>query len=128
MKDSRKKFSLTERLGSFRYAFRGILDLVRYEHNFRIHLVILISVVMAGFFFRISAAEWLAIIVVSALVLVSESFNSAIEFLSDSIVKEMDEKIRTAKDIAAAAVLISAVTAIITGLVIFIPELLKLFV
>jgi diacylglycerol kinase len=128
MKDSRKKFSLTERLGSFRYAFRGILDLVRYEHNFRIHLVILISVVMAGFFFRISAAEWLAIIVVSALVLVSESFNSAIEFLSDSIVKGMDEKIRTAKDIAAAAVLISAVTAIITGLVIFIPELLKLFV
>jgi diacylglycerol kinase (ATP) len=126
MKDRGKKFSLSERLGSFRYAFKGILDLVRFEHNFRIHLIILTAVILAGIFFRISVTEWLVILVVSALVLVSEGFNSAIEFMSDTITDGMDYKIRSAKDIAAAAVLISVLTAVIAGFVIFIPELMKL--
>jgi diacylglycerol kinase (ATP) len=127
MNDSRKKFSLSERMRSFSYAFRGILVLVKSGHNFRIHLVILLTVIIAGIAFNILLTDWLWILVVSALVLVSEAFNSAIEFLSDAVTGGMDERIRNAKDTAAAAVLISATAAIITGLIIFIPELLKLF-
>jgi len=127
MGETKNKFSFAERLRSFRYAFNGISDLVRNEHNFRIHLVVLFIVILAGIILRISLTEGMAILFVSALVLVSESFNSSLEYLSDAVSTEDDERIRKAKDIAAAAVLISALTAIVTGSVIFIPELLKLF-
>jgi diacylglycerol kinase len=127
MKTRRGKFSLRDRLRSFRYAFSGIIELIREEHNFRIHLAVLIIIIAAGIFFSISLSSWFAIIFVSALVLVSESINSSIEKLADAINPEPDETIRKAKDIAAAAVLISAITAVITGLLIFTPYLLRLF-
>jgi diacylglycerol kinase len=127
MKTRRRKFSPADRLRSFRYAFRGIIDLILEEHNFRIHLVVLIIIIAAGIFFRISLTSWFAIIFVSALVLVCESFNSSIEMLADAINPEADERIRKAKDIAAAAVLISAIAAVITGLLIFAPHIMKLF-
>jgi len=127
MKDGSRKFTLADRIRSFRYAFRGIIDLISVEHNFRIHLSVLIIVIAAGIFFRISFTSWFAIIFVSALVLVSESFNTSIEKLSDLINPEPEEKIRKVKDIAAAAVLISAIAAVITGLMIFVPHLVKLF-
>ena len=127
MNDRDKKFSLFERLRSFRYAFNGIIDLIRYEHNFRIHLFVLLTVILAGVIFRISLTEWMAILFVSALVLISESFNSSLEHLSDAVSPGTNEKIRRAKDVAAAAVLISVIAAILTGLIIFIPKSLSLF-
>ena len=127
MNDRDKKFSLFERLRSFRYAFNGIIDLIRYEHNFRIHLFVLLTVILAGVIFRISLTEWMAILFVSALVLISESFNSSLENLSDAVSPGTNEKIRRAKDVAAAAVLISVIAAILTGLIIFIPKSLSLF-
>jgi len=126
MSDKGKKFSIKERLKSFRFAFNGIWALIRYEHNFRIHLAIFIVVLSAGTIFRISLTEWLAVLFVSALVLVSESFNTSLEHLSDVVSPGADEKIRRAKDTAAAAVLISAMAAILTGIMIFGPKLLKL--
>ena len=126
MESKGKKFSFADRLRSFRYAFRGIIELIIGEHNFRIHLVILIIIIAAGIIFRIELTSWFAIILVSALVLVSESFNTSVEKLADVINPEPDERIRKAKDIAAAAVLISAIAAVITGLLIFGPHLLKL--
>ena len=127
MNDRDKKFSLFERLRSFRYAFNGIIDLIRYEHNFRIHLFVLLTVILAGVIFRISLTEWMAILFVSALVLISESFNTSVEHLSDAVSPGTNEKIRRAKDVAAAAVLISVIAAILTGLIIFIPKSLSLF-
>lgn len=127
MKAKERKFSFAERLHSFGYAFRGISELIRREHNFRIHLAVLIIVIAAGIFFRISSTSWIVIILVSALVLVSESFNTSVEKLADVISPEPDERIRMAKDIAAAAVLISAIAAVIAGLLIFVPHLMKLF-
>ena len=127
MKAKGSKFSFADRLQSFRYAFRGITELLRGEHNFRIHLAVLIVVIAAGIFFSISSSSWLAIIIVSALVLVSESFNTSVEKLADIINPEPDERIRKAKDIGAAAVLISAIASVIAGLVIFVPHLIKLF-
>jgi diacylglycerol kinase len=128
MNDRDKKFSVAERLKSFRFAVNGIYELIRYGHNFRIHLVILFAVIPAGIILRISITEWLAIVFVSALVLVSEGFNTSLEHLSDAISTESNEKLRRAKDVAAAAVLISALAAVITGLMIFVPELIELFV
>lgn len=120
-------FSLTDRFRSFRFAFRGILDVLKYEHNFRIHITILLLVIAAGISLKISEYEWLIIIIVSALVLISECLNSSIEHLADAIKPDEDERIRKVKDIAAAAVLISAIAAAVTGAIIFIPYLLELF-
>jgi len=127
MKDRERKFSLSARLGSFRFAFNGIMELLRHEPNFRIHLIILTFVIAAGIFFNISSADWIAVILVSALVLSGECLNSAIEKLSDAVTPETNERIRKAKDMAAGAVLISAISAVITGIIIFLPELIKLF-
>lgn len=127
MNNKGNKFSLSERLRSFRYAFNGMIDLIRYGHNFRIHLVILLAEILAGIIIGISLTEWMAILLVSSLVLISESFNTSLEHLSDAVSPGANENIRKAKDIAAAAVLISAITAIITGLIIFVPKLLNLF-
>lgn len=122
----KKDFSLTSRLKSFSPAFHGIITLLRYEHNARIHLVILIIVIVAGILLRISATDWLAILFVSGLVFASECFNTAVEYLSDLITDEQNENIRRAKDVAAAGVLIASAVSVITGFIIFIPEILKL--
>ena len=121
----KKDFRLTSRLNSFKPAFHGIVTLVRYEHNARIHLAVLIPVIIAGIFLRISTTDWLAILFVSGLVLASECFNTAIEYLSDLITDEQNENIRRAKDVAAAGVLIASAVSVITGFIIFIPEILK---
>ncbi len=123
--DSHRPFRLMDRLKSFRYAFRGLLTLFRSEHNARIHLVILIIVILAGILLRISAIDWIAILFVSGLVFISECFNTAIENLSDLITDKPDENIRRAKDVSAAAVLLSALISVAVGLMIFIPAILK---
>jgi diacylglycerol kinase len=125
-RDVRKPFRVGDRLRSFSAAFKGIAMVIRYEDNARIHLAVLTAVIIAGFFFRITVHEWIAIVIVSGLVLMSECFNTAIENLSDMITTEKNENIRKAKDAAAAGVLISAAAALITGIIIFFPAVMRL--
>jgi diacylglycerol kinase len=120
-------FSLAQRLKSFRYAFRGIVTLLKHEHNARIHLFLLIIVIIAGVLLRLTETKWLAILFVTGLVFISECFNTAIEYLSDQITGEENENIRKAKDVAAAGVLIAAAISVVTGIIIFLPELVRLF-
>lgn len=122
----RKKFSLAERLLSFRHAFRGIFCVIRSQHNFRIHLGFAILVVLAGFLFSISALEWLVLMLTIALVLSLEMINSAIEYLVDLVTKERHPLAAKVKDIAAGAVLVAAIISIIIGLIIFIPKIMSL--
>ena len=86
-----------------------------------------VLVIIAGLLFRISTAEWIAVIFAIGLVLAAEAVNSAIERLSDVVQPEKDDRIRDVKDISAGAVLICAVTAVIIGIIVFLPKLLKLF-
>jgi diacylglycerol kinase (ATP) len=124
--DQIKKFKINERLKSFRNAFSGIAGLLRYEHNARIHLLILIVVLLVGIFLRISSSEWIAVVFASGLVFISECFNTAVEYLSDVVSPEYNEKIKGAKDVAAAGVLISAIIAVIIGVIVFLPHLYML--
>jgi diacylglycerol kinase len=117
---------MAQRMRSFRYAFRGMASLLRYEHNARIHLAILVAVIAAGILLKISLADWMAILIVSGLVFISECFNTAIENLADIIADQPNEYIRRAKDVAAAGVLLSAIIAVAVGLMVFIPAILKL--
>ena len=119
-------FSLRRRLNGFRYAFRGIRLLLRYEHNARIQAVIGICTITGGFLFKISSVEWVWIILATGTVLAAEAFNSAIEKLSDVVSPGYSEAIRCIKDIAAGAVLFTAITATLIGIIIFLPRFMGL--
>lgn len=122
-----EKFSLKKRIKSFSYAFRGIADLVKNEHNARIHCVAAIAVLIAGFILHLSVIEWVAVTICIGGVFMAEGFNSAVEALADKICKEDDLLIKRSKDIAAGAVLIMALTSVVVGLIIFLPKIIRLF-
>lgn len=121
------KFSIKARLKSFKYAFNGIFYCMRTQHNFWIHLLATIIVILLGFLFDISRAEWLLLIFSIGLVLCLEIINTAIEYLVDIISPQHQKAAGLAKDLAAGAVLIGAITAILIGLIIFSPKFLNLF-
>lgn len=118
MKD--KKFSIKDRIRSFKYAFKGIHSLIRNEHNARIHLCAAILVVCAGFFFGITREEWIAVIFAIGFVFSAEAVNSAIEYVADAFTTEPHELIGKQR-LAAGAVLLAAMAAAIIGSIIFIP-------
>lgn len=120
-------FSLNKRFKSFRYAFNGLKILILEEHNSRIHLVAAMVVVLAGFFFKISALEWTAIVFAIGLVIVLEIINSAIENISDFVSPGQDDKIKKIKDLSAAGVLVGAITAAIIGMIVFVPKIVELW-
>jgi len=114
-------FSIKARLKSFVYAFRGLLVALKEEHNFRIHLVAAVLVIIAGFWLQISRTDWLWLTLAIGLVLVAEIFNTAIERLVDLKQPEQDPKAGKTKDLAAGAVLLAAITSAIIGGLVFWP-------
>jgi len=125
--DSSEKSFLKGRIDSFGNAINGIKLIIGGEKNFRIHLVVLAAVIAAGIFFRLTTVEWLAIILVSGLVLVSECINTAIEHLGDAVSEQQNINLKKAKDTSAAGVLLAAIISVVVGLVIFVPALFRLF-
>lgn len=123
MSKEKSPFSIGKRIRSFGYAFRGLRDLFIYEHNAWIHLLASIVVVVMGFVYQISVTEWIALALVIGFVFSMELVNSAIEKLADVVDSQKNEKIRLVKDLAAAAVLVSAIISVIVGLVIFLPKI-----
>jgi len=110
----------------FVYALNGIWHAAATQLNFRVHLVCALVAVYASYALHISDGEWLWIILCIGMVLVAELFNTAIEFLTDLVSPEYNKKAGLVKDMSAGAVLITAITALIIGLIIFIPKLLVL--
>lgn len=108
---------------SFGYAFSGVAHGFRSQFNFRFHLAALLLVSLAGWYFQLSAGEWLWIVVAATMVLMAELFNTALEVLVDLVSPEIHPKAKIIKDVAAGAVLIASIGAVIIGLIIFIPRL-----
>lgn len=106
----------------FRFAAAGINAALK-GRNFRIQAAIGALAVILGFFLQIDQYEYLAVLIVSGLVLACEAFNSAIEVLCDFICSERNDNIKKVKDISAGAVLISSGFAFMTGLIIFLPKI-----
>jgi diacylglycerol kinase len=123
---TQNKFSLKSRLGSFRFAVNGLLLLLKNEHNSRIHILAAIIAIIMGIIMKLDHYEWSLLIIVIGAVFLTELLNSSIESLADLIDPEFNELIMRAKDYSAAAVLISAIVAIVVGGLIFIPKFLDL--
>jgi diacylglycerol kinase (ATP) len=121
-----KKFLIRDRLKSFKVAFNGIKLLFLNEQNVWIHLLATLCVIIAGFVLKISKSEWIAIIIAIGFVMTLEAINSSIEKLSDFVSPEKQDQIKKVKDLAAAGVLISSITALLIGSIVFIPRIIEM--
>lgn len=119
-----KKFSIIKRAESFTHAGRGIYIFVRSTHNAWIEIVALVIALFAGFYFDISHTDWISLILVSGLVFITEAINTAIEIDIDLTSPNFHPYAKDTKDVAAGAVLISAIVAIVVGILIFAPYIL----
>jgi len=118
-------FKSPDFLKSQGYARNGVKLIFRNERNFRIDIVVAVLVVIAGFLFKISHTDWIAISLVISMVFTAEVLNSAIEALCDTVSQDFKVNIKYAKDVSAGAVLISALVSIITGLIVFLPYIIE---
>jgi len=106
-------------IDSFNYAFEGIIHVLRTQRNLRIHFAIAIAVIAAAAALGVDRFELIVLLIVIAFVLVAEMVNSAIEGAIDVSTTSFDPNAKLAKDIAAGAVLISTITAIAVGYLVF---------
>jgi diacylglycerol kinase (ATP) len=116
-----KRFSIVKRAKSFTHAGRGIWILLKTTHNAWLEISLLLLAVWGGFYFMIPPTSWMFLILAAGFVLSAEAFNTAIEIDMDLTSPEQHPFARDTKDVAAGAVLISAITAALIGLFIFGP-------
>ena len=100
--------------------------MIQCQHNAWIHAVATVAVLGTGIAVRLSRADWCWVILAISIVWTAEAFNTAIEFLADAVTLETNPLIRDAKDVAAGAVLITAIAAAVVGVIVFSPYVVKL--
>ena len=120
-------YSFKKQLKSFTFAWKGILTCAGHEQNITFHLIAAIIVLAAGFCFGISRTEWMVVMLCIGTVIAAELFNSAIERLVDMVSPEWEKIAGEVKDIAAGAVLLTAIAAAIVGMIVFLPYVIALF-
>ena len=117
-----ERFSVQSRLRSFRYSFDGIKSFFKKEHNSWIHFASTIMVFIVSWIVGVTKTEMIALVIVIGIVWTAEIFNTCVERIMDFISTKPDPEIKIIKDLASAAVLVSAIAAFVTGLMIFIPK------
>lgn len=111
---------------SFCYAFVGIKSALKSERNMMIHFCIMTFVIIMGFIFDITKIEWIICLVMFALVISAELFNTALELIVDMLEPNVNSKAKFCKDVSAGAVLFNAIVAFIVGIIIFFPYLFSI--
>jgi len=127
MNETKKRFSLRQRIRSFFYAGRGIRFMIESQHNAWIHALSTGLIIIAGLYFSITRLEWGLVILAVIAVWTAEALNTAFEYLADVSNPDFHPLVMKAKDIAAAAVLIAATGALAIGSIIMIPYIIALF-
>lgn len=112
----------------FKHALQGAGTAFSKDRHLLVHLLIALLVAAAGFLLGLTSMEWLFVISAIFVVLISEVFNTSLEYAVDLVTGEYHELAKHAKDTAALAVLLASLYAAITGLIIFIPKLIGFFV
>ena len=110
---------MKKQLKSFGFAIRGFVGAVCDEGHLRFHLVAAVYVLVFSLFYHFSAVQTAVLVILIALVIAAELFNTAIEKACDAITKEQNEHIKRAKDISAGAVLMMSVAAVIVAVIFF---------
>lgn len=110
------------RLKSVGFAVRGALKLISTEHSVIVQTSLGVILTITGFVIGLNQTEWLFQTFAIGLVLSIEGLNTAVEKIADFIHPDYHEKIGFIKDIAAGSVFFAAMTAIIIGLIIYVPH------
>ncbi len=122
-----KKRGIKRFINSFHYSWDGIKYAFKYEQSMFIHVLVTLLVIICGIIFKLNFHEWLLCIVLIGLVIATELINTAIEAVVDLACPEIHPLAKTAKDTAAAAVFVFAITAFLCGLFLFVPKMIALF-
>ena len=107
-------------------AFRGVAQSIRQQSSYRVHFFFALVVPIAGALVRLYLLEWCFVLLLIAVVIATEMFNTSIETLARTITNKCDERIGHALDIASGAVLVISICAAILGAVIFATALMRL--
>jgi diacylglycerol kinase len=119
---------LMGRAFSFKYAFNGLFYAIQTQKNIRIHLVATVVVLLFSALVKITPLELTLIVIVIGIVWIAEIFNTAIEKLVDLCSPQYHLLAKLSKDLAAAGVLVAAMTAVLVGIIVFLPYVLKLII
>jgi diacylglycerol kinase (ATP) len=120
-----RPFRFTGRIRSFKYAFAGLWTMLRSQPNAWIHACATVAVVCAGLVAGVSPAEWCCLVLAIMAVWTAEALNTAFEFLADVASPDFHPLVKHAKDVAAAAVLISAIGAAVIGIHVLGPHVVN---
>lgn len=112
---------------SFGYAFEGLRLGLSVDQNLRIHSFVGIFMIILSLFLRLPKSEFFLVVLAVFFVWFAELINTAIEEMTNLIIQEHRREAKIAKDVAAAAVLLSAIYAATIGIVIILPALIRLF-
>lgn len=126
MKNPNDSF-LRGRLRSLKFALKGLWLLLTTEDSIKMQFLLGVISIVIGFYFDISATEWMFQLIVWSMVLVAESANTAIEKMADFVHPDYHKKIGFIKDIAAGAPAFAAIFALIIAAIIYTPKILELF-
>ena len=118
---------LAKFIAGFRYAFNGLWYALRTQRNVRVHASIAILAIILGVVLHISAVEFAMVFVAITSVFIAEMFNTVFELCIDMTAPDYHPLAKIAKDVAAGAVLLSAMLAVVIGLFVFVPHLWHLF-
>ena len=123
-RNNKRKWKNRDVISSLEFALTGIFTAFKEEKNMRSHFLSALTAIIAGLIFRISATEWLFLLLSIFLVIAFEIMNSAVENVVDLASDyHFSMRAKNAKDMAAGAVLVVSGFAVITGLIIFLPKL-----
>ena len=111
-------------LHSFRYAFAGLWYALCTQRNARVHLLAAVAVTAMGLWLRLDAVRWAVLVLTIALVFFAEMANTGVEATVDLVTPEYHPLAKVAKDVSAGAVLVTAMAAVVVGLLILGPPLL----
>lgn len=125
MHNNNESFSFTGRIRSFSHAISGILEMLKGQHNAWVHLAATVILIIMATYLQVSKIKCCVLILAAIIVWVAEALNTAFEFLCDVASPDFHPLVKKSKDVAAGAVLISAIGAVIIGLVVLSPYLTK---
>jgi diacylglycerol kinase len=111
---------------SFRYAFAGLFYVVRSQRNFRIHMTAALVAAALALALGFTPVEWAVLATIITLVMTLEMVNTVVEAAVDLASPTHHPLAKIAKDVAAGAVLLTAIGAVVVGLFLFVPHLLAL--
>ena len=120
-----QRFSLADRIQSFRHALRGIVLMLKSQQNAWVHATASVIILLVGALVGVSSAEWCWLVIAIMAVWTAEALNTALEFLADVASAEFHPLVEKAKDVAAGAVLISAAGSVVIAVLILGPHILN---